>query len=130
MRFIKILAFAALTTALISCEGNTDRVRLLANNSSSDLTIVAATYWYPDIELTVAEGETKEFFTSSQRGGSDYVIHPNSDIDSLLITNTAGDTCRINYADSLQWEITVTERSRVPADWLHEYTLIVTDEDF
>lgn len=130
MRFSKILILAALAVALVSCEGNTDRVRLVANNSSSQLSVVASTQWYPDIGLSVNEGETEAFFTSSQLGGSDYVIHPYSEIDTLIITNEAGDTCTINYSDSLQWDVVVTERSRVPADWLHEYTLVVTDEDF
>lgn len=126
---IKYLLPALLGLTLISCEGNTDRVRLIDNQSSSELNVEKVTYWSSGT-LTIAEGETKEFYSASQLGGSDYIVHPASGIDTLIITNAVGDTCTKNYLDSLAWEYTVTERSRIPADWLHEYTFIVTDEDF
>lgn len=127
---IRRLVPIVLAITLVSCEGNTDRVRLVSNLSSTEIAVQAVADWHPEIGLTVAPGATEEIFMSSQLGGSDYVIHPYDQIDTLIIINSLGDTCQIDYSDSTQWEIHVEERSKIPADWLHEYTIVVMDEDF
>ena len=127
---MRLFTISVLALALVSCEGNTDRVRLVYNQSSTAVTVEADADWNTGIEITVQPGEVQELFMMSQLGGSDYIVHPYSNMDTLIIMNAAGDTCTINYADSLSWEYHVEERSRFPADWLHEYTVVVTDGDF
>ena len=127
---IRLFTISALALALVACEGNTDRVRLVDNQSSTVLTVEAKAEWNEDIDLMIQPCEAQELFMMSQLGGSDYVVHPYSNMDTLIIMNAAGDTCMINFADSLSWEYHIEERSRIPADWLHEYTVVVTDEDF
>ena len=76
-------------------------------------------YWHRDY---VAARRSSGVIYDVAAGRFDYIVHPYSNMDTLIIMNAVGDAIleAIDYADSLSWEYHVVERSKIPADWLHE----------
>ena len=124
---IGVLSFAAL---LISCEGNTDRVRQIRNESSHSINVNASGTNVSNYDKSIAAGETEILFIGNQLGGSDYVEEPANGITTLIIVNSLGDTCTKDFSIKENWDIHVEQRKKVPSDWQHEYTFIVNDSDF
>ena len=123
-------AILGLTFTLASCEGNTDRIRQIRNNTSGSINVIADGTTVSNYNESISVGQTEILFIESQLGGSDYIETPSAGIISMIITNTSGDTCLKDFIPQNNWEIIVEERKKVPSDWRHEYTFIVDDSDF
>lgn len=132
MKNLKFISFTFLTVLIISCEGNTDRYRHVQNNTNESINIYASGISFYDFEFneTLTAGQSVKIFQTYQRGGSDYVENPAIGIDSLLITNSNGDTCTKDYLIQDNWLIDVYQRKKVPSDWQHNYTFTVSNTNF
>jgi hypothetical protein len=125
-----IITLSILT--LTSCEGNTDRYRHIQNNSSNSISIFASGSDYYEFEFqeNLEAGQSVMFYNTNQMGGSETIENPATGIDSLLIINSEGDTCKKDFTIENNWETKVEHRRKVPSDWQHNYTLTIDDSDF
>ena len=124
------LGLLSLAILFPSCEGNTDRIRQIRNNTSGLIQVVANGMYIPDYNASISTGQTESLFVSHQRGGSSYVESPSMGITDMTITNASGDTCLKEFTLPGNWEINLEERKKTPSDWQHEYTFIVNENDF
>ncbi len=122
-----------LLIALVSCEGNTRLEWSLENQSSSELTVVHKSWDYaglpPETRLVPA-GTTMLLGANDVLGGQPNAWAPASFIDTLFIYDDSGALSSKNWMETDAWVIRTEELNKVPANWLHRYTLTVDDGDF
>jgi hypothetical protein len=124
------IATLVLLSILFSCEGNTDRIRTIQNNTSGTIQVIADGNLPADYNKTIPSGGAETLFISGQLGGSDFIENPAEGIHSLIILNAFGDTCVKDYLLQSNWSIDVQQTKRFPSNWRHEYTFSITDSDF
>lgn len=132
MKSKSIIRVAALSLiiALSSCEGNTDRIRIIKNNTSGPIMVSASGTSISNFNMSISEGQSETLFIGGQRGGSDLVENPATGISSLIIVNSTGDTCTKDFTIQTNWDIRVEQTKKIPSNWNHEYTFILNDSDF
>jgi hypothetical protein len=127
---LKLIGLLSLIILLASCEGNTDRVRQVRNNTSGNIQVSANGSMLTNFNKTISINQTEILYIGNQLGGTDYVEYPANGIATMVITNASGDTCTKDFTIQANWDISVEQRKKIPSDWLHEYTFIVEDSDF
>lgn len=126
----RMLVFLSMVPLIFSCEGNTDRKRIVANNSDMEITVQASGELFGSIDKKIEAGESEVICIISQRGGSSFIENPSNGINSFLITNSAGDTCKKDYSVESNWTTSAEETKKLPSNWEHEYVLTIKPEDF
>jgi len=129
-KLINNIGVLIITISFISCEGNTDRSRLLKNESSQAIHVIANGISLPDYDKLISVGQTETLFITNQRGGSDYVEEPPIGITTFVIVNSLGDTCTKDFKIKSNWDLHIEEKTKIPSNWQHEYSFIVDDSDF
>lgn len=124
------VAALSLIIALSSCEGNTDRIRIIKNNTSGPIMVSASGISISNFNKSISEGESEMLFIGGQMGGSDQVENPATGISSLIIVNSTGDTCSKDFTIQSNWDIKIEQTKKTPSNWKHEYTFILNDGDF
>jgi hypothetical protein len=115
---------------LSSCDGNTDRIRIIKNNTTGEIKVTASGTSMSDFNKSILTGQSETLFIGGQMGGTDQVENPSFGISSMIITNATGDTCTKDYTVQENWEIKVEQTKKRPSNWKQEYTFIVNDSDF
>lgn len=126
LKFVLFLGIIALT----SCEGNTDRIRIIQNNTSGTIQVIATGSIFDKVSKSILSGQSETLFISNQRGGSSYIEVPATGLDTLIITNSLGDTCKKDFLLQSNWNIRTEQTRKRPSNWQHEYKFAVTDSDF
>jgi hypothetical protein len=123
------IALFFLLFSLYSCDGNTNEIFNVRNNSSEEITIV----FHKNILSTdsiqiISEGITKEVANLNFRGG---ISNPNGPIlfDSVTVY-TQTDTMITQFNDELNWNTVTEQVSKFPSSYTHTHDLVITDEDF
>ncbi len=123
------IALFLLLFSLCSCDGNTNEIFNVRNNSSEEITIV----FHENILSTdsiqiISEGITKEVANLNFRGG---ISNPNGPIlfDSVTVY-TQTDTMITQFNDELNWNTVTEQVSKFPSSYTHTHDLIITNEDF
>ena len=115
---------------LSSCDGNTDKIRIITNNTAGEITVTASGTSVSDFNKSISAGQSVTLFIGGQMGGTDQIENPSFGISSMIIKNAAGDTCTKDYTIQEKWSIKVEQTNKRPSNWKHEYTFIVNDSDF
>lgn len=115
---------------LSACEGNTDRIRIIENNTSGEIHVIAFGTSMADFDKSIAPEQSETLFLGGIMGGTDQVENPSIGISSMIITNATGDTCIKDYTIQENWDIKVEQTKKRPSNWNQEYTFIVNDNDF
>jgi uncharacterized protein (UPF0333 family) len=132
-----LLSFSLIISIILlaSCEGNTDVFVEIVNGSSEQLVINAGNnsddFIYANA-LILAVGETVQVGSWSQRGGNPNAIEISQVITTMSIKqqNTNLELDSLVYLDDNRWGSQIEERSKVPSDYKHKYTLRLFDADF
>ena len=129
--------FLILTAAcgLMACEGNTDMVFEVANNSSDTLEVSHRSQFDPRPTIQVLPDEVAEIAIHAMLGGQPEAMDMNITLtsgfrDTLVIRTVAGDACTKDWRELNNWESEVEELKKVPANWAHRYRFSVADADF
>ncbi len=138
MTIWKSVSFAAVGMALLGCEGNTDYLFELDNQTQDTLHVVHALGKYsPELDpeaLDVLPMSIVTLGTTSWRGGRseevDEVSLRSEFGQTLHIERMNGDTLLKNWRSPDNWDIEVEELNRFPANWIHTCRFSVTDADF
>jgi len=126
-----LIVFLSLGLLLTSCEGNTDRDWIIANDSSSSIEVTATFILDSGMSKeTINSGNSKTITITNQLGGNSTPQAPNEVFTSLLVTNEEGGTFTRDFTLLENWESTIEQTKRVPSNYVHEYILYVTNEDF
>jgi hypothetical protein len=125
-----LCGFLILNVFLTSCEGNTDRIRIIENQTSGSVNVTATGSLVSTFDKRLSMGQSETLYLGGQMGGSDMVENPADGISTLLIINTNGDTCSKDFTIQSNWDIQVEQTKKTPSNWKHEYTFIVRDSDF
>lgn len=132
----KILNVALVASLLFfaSCEGNTEYLLHVKNNSTEPITLVHKIDWsYTNFEDTIqiAVGETKQIAQWNQLGGNSQSVDITGYISSIygLQTNSKELDSSV-YQSNTRWEERIEEKKRIPANYWHYYELSLTDVDF
>ncbi|MGV6861161.1 MAG: hypothetical protein ACWA41_05285 [Putridiphycobacter sp.] len=115
---------------LQSCEGETKYYRNLENNTTDQIHVYATGEWFESIDQNLASGESMLIYYWEKRGGTSANMIPAEGIDTLIITNNAGDTCNKAYEPQENWVIEVEEAKKIPSIYAHNYTFVVNQGDF
>jgi hypothetical protein len=120
---------------LMACEGNTDMVFEVANNSSDTLEVSHRSQFDPRPTIQVLPDEVAEIAVHSMLGGQPEAMDMNITLtssfqDTLVIRTVTGDTCTKDWRGLYNWESEVEELKKVPANWEHRYRFSVADADF
>lgn len=118
---------------LIACDGNTDTVFEVHNQSADTLYFK----WIPlryDTSITETEtllpGEVTQVLYQSTLGGRSNPPKISEHMDEPTLINTTGDTSLLELATEATWHISSMQKRRVPSNWEHRYSLTVTEADF
>lgn len=132
MKLFKIIAFIYLVIALISCEGNTDRIYKLDNKSAYDLRLrakVSAEQSY-QIDTIIPAGLRNVMAIFAQRGGVKQADqNPGAIFSEWQLTTVDGKPCKKDVNGNT-WNKSVIERSSMPSNQEHLYLFEITDIDF
>lgn len=133
-RMIKqLFFFVPLFALLVACEGNTDTIFEVENETADTLYFKWIAIRY-DTSLVESEmilpNSTHMVLYESTLGGRKEVPAISEYMGNPYLTNATGDTAQINLAVEDTWDIISTERRKVPANWEHRYTVIVSESDF
>jgi hypothetical protein len=96
-KFLHFLLLFSLNIALVSCEGETTRTRIIKNNSSGLVFVTASGTDVSNYNKTMSSGQSETLFIGVDMGGSDHVENPAYRISTLLVINEKGDTFTKNY---------------------------------
>lgn len=125
----KNIVFIFISYLIISCEGNTDEIFNVTNNSSSEITIVfnKSTLGTDSIQV-IPVGIEKEVAFLSFRGGISNAGGPIL-FDTVTVYN-ATDTMKTNFVYEQNWNSTTKQESKIPSAYTHTHHLEITDADF
>lgn len=129
MKTRALFIFLSALFGLSSCESETYMNYELLNNCSDTIFFSGTIIMY-DIPMDdwIAPNASTRLTNFSQHGKILQAQSPSFLFgDSLFITNIHGDTLKTDYKDTANWQYTINV-SRFTAE--HEYTLIVSDDDF
>jgi hypothetical protein len=131
---MRIWGFLTLISlALISCEGNTDRIYKLDNKSAYNLHLkakVSSTETY-QIDTIIPAGLRNVMAIFSQRGGvSQADENPGAIFSEFELKTTTGKIFNKDINGDRTWQKSVIERSKMPSNQEHLYLLEITDSDF
>lgn len=132
MRNFFIIAAAC---GLMACEGNTDMVFEVVNDSSDTLEVSHRSQFDARPTIQVLPDEVAEIAVHSMLGGQPEAMDMNITLtssfqDTLVIRTLAGDSCGKDWRELNNWESEVEELKKIPANWHHRYRFSVADEDF
>lgn len=132
MKSFKKLLILPMVVFLFSCEGNTDKYYHVKNESSDTIRLVAEGSWYQtSIDTLIMPESFCQIYWTSQRGGNSYEDYdPGYVFLRFEITNTNQDTCRQDFYDNQAWYSGVSEISKTPSNYRHDYVFTVKDEHF
>lgn len=125
-----MLGLLGMALVLSACEGNTDRVRIVKNVTTSEITAYVMSYDSVWTTFQIPSGRRETVFASSQFGGSDYAGEPLIDVLGFVIVNSDNDTLKTNLYDVDSWVVYSNQLKKAPSNWEHEFVLYVTDADF
>lgn len=132
MKLLKINTFICLAIALISCEGNTDRIYKLDNKSAYNLRLrakVSAQESY-QIDTIIPAGLRNVMAIFAQRGGvKEADQNPGAIFSEWQLTTVDGKPCKKDVNGNT-WNKSVIERSSMPSNQEHLYLFEITDSDF
>lgn len=117
----------------MSCDGNTDAVFEVENRTSDTLIFNWVSIRYDTLIVEaerVLPGSTQLVLFESTRGGRKNVPAISEYLGDPFLTSASGDTSVLNLVDPGIWEITSTERRKLPSDWEHRYRLVVNTDHF
>lgn len=119
----------------MACEGNTDMVFEVANNTSDTLVVSHGSQFDARPTIQVMPDEVAEIAVHSVLGGQPEAMDMNISLtssfqDTLEIRTVAGDTCTKDWRELNNWESEVEELNKIPANWEHRYRFSVADADF
>lgn len=124
------MALFGLAVFFSACEGNTDRIRIVKNASTSDVTVYTMNYDSTWSSVQIPSGNRETVVTTSQRGGSDSPGDPLGDIMGFVVVNDNQDTLKTDLNDINSWVIYSNQVKKAPSHWEHEFVLNVKDVDF
>jgi|1048.fasta_scaffold03082_4 hypothetical protein len=126
--FLTLISFA-----IISCQGNTDRIYKLDNKSAYNLRLKAkvnAEQSY-QIDTTIPAGLRNVMAIFSEPGGETQADeNPGAIFSEFELKTTTGKTFNKDINSSQTWQKSVIERSSMPSNQEHLYLLEITDSDF
>lgn len=132
MKLLKINAFICLAIALISCQGNTDRIYKLDNKSAYNLRLKAkvnAEQSY-QIDTIIPAGLRNVMAIFSEVGGvKEADQNPGAIFSEWQLTTVDGKPCKKDVNGNT-WNKSVIERSSMPSNQEHLYLFEITDTDF
>jgi hypothetical protein len=126
-------AIVLVALMLISCEGNTTREFQITNSSSERLKTLSDLYINslpPGDTITIEPGMSKIIGINDTRGGNLDPGSPSDYIKKLFIKNMSGDSLLKDFRTDTNWRIRTIHISRVPSEYIHEFNLTISDEDF
>lgn len=129
--FIFFLWIAA--AMLTACEGNTTRVWKVRNNSEKIIKVkpgIQMNYFSNSDTIYIQVGKIETIGMNDQMGSNPNPGNPTDFIDSLFITNDTNDSLLKDIMADSNWMIRSEERNKVPSDYLHEFILELTYDDF
>jgi hypothetical protein len=129
----QLLFFIPLLALLAACDGNTDTIFEVENETSDTLYFKWIGIRY-DTSLVESEmilpNSTHTVLYESTLGGRKEVPAISEYMGNPYLTNAAGDTAQLDLANAAVWQITSAHRRKVPSNWQHRYRLNVTADDF
>lgn len=123
--------FTLLLTALffISCEGNTDEIFNVSNNTNSEITLK---FENPVLAIDslqyIGIGETKEIAFLSFLGGNSNARGPII-FDTVTVYNST-DTMITNFVFEQNWILESKQEKKFPSSYKHTHSLTITNSDF
>lgn len=118
-----------------SCEGNTEYLLNVKNNSSLPITLkpnIDMGYNADNSEtINIAIGETKQIAHWEQRGGESESVEILSAITTIYGTqHNNKELDEAAYRFAYRWVETIEEKKQRPANYSHTYVLTLQDSDF
>ena len=136
MTILKKLTFLLLSPAimlLVSCEGNTTRVWKIQNNTDKVLKVKPG-FHINDLSNTdtifILEGKLETIGMYDVPGGDAEPGSPTGQIGDLFITNESNDSLVKDIMVDSNWTTRSMERGKVPSEYLHEFILELSENDF
>ena len=101
------------------------RKRIIENKSDKEITVKASGELFGSIDKKIKSGESEVIFITSQRGGSSTIENPANGVNSFLILNLEGDTCKKDYSLESNWATSTEQIKKIPSHWEHEYLFVI-----
>lgn len=115
---------------LISCDGNTDREFMVKNASSQTVQVYVESVYNSEIDtISIGIGQTANVVYHNSMGGNSNEGTMSDFIQAMTAVNDSGQVLQKDYLLNENWLIESERVSRVPPDWRHTYTFVITDAD-
>jgi hypothetical protein len=127
------LPFACIVALLLftACESSTERQWVVSNRSASEIKVSLITKITGDtLYQTIDPGSSHVIFSQMQPGGSSGVLRAHTVFDTVVIENTGGNFMQKDFFNQHYWSINITQVKKFPSHYSHQYTFMVTDQDF
>ena len=123
--------FPILILLLFSCEGGTDAYWELVN--TSDLTVkvqLKLLRTNQDTTFVLGSLERKIVYVQSSLGGSAQEILPEDVFANDTVRNANNDTLKLDFLNLDNWQTQIVHKSKYPSHFIHDYKIVIGDEDF
>lgn len=120
----------AVVVILFSCKGNTNKTRIVKNNSSDTITVRANISGDPNYLVNINPGQETVMGVVDDEGGTGIPEEPIYFIYQMYVTKNTFDTIKKDYRDKKNWDTKIEQTKKVPSEYKHEYTFVVNNSDF
>lgn len=135
MKFKAIFTLLSLASILLlcSCEGATEMYYTVNNQSGQAITVKSISYYseFGDTTITeIAPGVQSGILHRTERGGRSEPEMPSYAFSYIGIVNEQSDSCTKDWTFEENWPVFIRQLKRMPSEYRHDYSFIVTDSDF
>ncbi|MCA6362134.1 MAG: hypothetical protein IM638_03805 [Bacteroidetes bacterium] len=127
------LAFAFIASLFLftACESSTERQWVVSNRSATTVRVSLITKITGDtLYQSIEPGKTRVIYSQMQAGASSGVLRALTVFDTVVIENATNNFMQKDFFNQRNWGIDISQIKKFPSYYSHQYTFVITDQDF